>query len=385
MKWLFFFTLFAFVGGQLASIVIEPGVRISLLDVSIVLLVSTLAFTNASQKILKKFLSVVGPFIVISVFSLFVALFNFPAEAVLLSSLFLIRWIFYSAVIIAGWHLKKIVNIPKGLFVCGVIVALLGILQYFLYPNLRNISYLGWDPHEFRLFSTFLDPNFTGIILVLTILAGVFLLRSYKNKTWIYISLALSTVALLLTYSRGAFITFTIVFIALMIRLRKYLLLAVFGIVFVVGLFILPKPAGEGVNLLRTISIGARLQDTTDGWNLFLKSPLIGHGFNTIALLKNQPTMPEMSVPQSRSGFSNAYIEILVMTGIVGFLSYLYMWKRLLGSFAEKQIHNISDLKYISLLMLTAVGIHSFFDNSLLYVPVMFWIMLWFGSVTDYT
>ena len=50
------------------------------------------------------------------------------------------------------------------LYGTGVGFSVLGILQYLLYPNLRNLSYLGWDPHYYRLFSTFLDPNFAGLL-----------------------------------------------------------------------------------------------------------------------------------------------------------------------------------------------------------------------------
>ena len=39
-----------------------------------------------------------------------------------------------------------------------------GVIQYFLYSNLRNLQYLGWDPHQSRVFGQFLDTSVAGAI-----------------------------------------------------------------------------------------------------------------------------------------------------------------------------------------------------------------------------
>ena len=100
--------------------------------------------------------------------------------------------------------------IAKKLMVSGAIFIVFGYIQYLFYSNLRNLYYLGWDDHLYRLFSTFLDPNFAGIFLVLILLLTVqyfFLERKTKIKIVIAMFSVLALIALYLTYSRSAFIS----------------------------------------------------------------------------------------------------------------------------------------------------------------------------------
>ena len=55
----------------------------------------------------------------------------------------------------------------------------------FVYPDLRNLWYLGWDPHYYRVFATLLDPNYVGILLVLTIFVWIYIwVNNKKLRIW---------------------------------------------------------------------------------------------------------------------------------------------------------------------------------------------------------
>jgi O-antigen ligase len=387
---MFFPFVFLFIGftfGQIASVVFGNGIRVSLLDISIIFFLTVAAFQKRfSSRAIKKYVYFFGPFLAVGLLSLLVNSFKLTTIQFSISLLFFIRFFVYSLLIISVTQKNKHL-VLEGLFLAGVTVAILGLLQYFLYPNLRNLSYLGWDPHEFRLFSTLLDPNFTGIILVATFWLGVYLLliKKIQKVAW---SLLLCIIigALLLTYSRGAYVAFTASTLGAIVILKqwKWLLLFPIGLLFLV---LLPRPSGEGVNLLRTISTQARLDNATVGWQLFLKSPVIGQGFDAVRFIRTDLVINESgSLSNASNGFQNSYVFILVTTGIVGLFGYFLLWKRLFSksiqSFKKKELQSTKLLLVTSLV---AVGTHSLFDNSLFYPYVMVWLWLLFGTfVTDY-
>jgi len=87
----------------------------------------------------------------------------------------------------------------------GLSVALFGLVQYFFWPDLIALKYLNWDDHYFRLISLFLDPNFTGIILIFT-----FILFHFDKDKWLMnknIVLAILLLSISLTYSRSTFLS----------------------------------------------------------------------------------------------------------------------------------------------------------------------------------
>src|SRR3989344_1662042 len=167
MKILLIFLFLSFISGQILSFTLAD-IRISLLDIAV--LVNVIYFilsTKDLKKTTKKwYLSVFGPFLAIALISLIITRFRYGLTNMnwLISGLYLVRFTLYSFLVVIGVWLKKTARISlPGLFISGSMIALLGLLQYWLYPELRNLYYLGWDPHHYRVFSTMLDPNFIGI------------------------------------------------------------------------------------------------------------------------------------------------------------------------------------------------------------------------------
>lgn len=356
-------------------------VRISLLDITLTLfLIGHLIVPRKnSGTSWQFFLRTIGPFAAVALLSLVLELNRLSFGQIGVSFLYLLRFAFYAA---ALYIVARDENLQRQsqlfLWASGVSIAILGLFQYFLYPNLRNLSYLGWDPHEFRLFSTLLDPNFTGIILLLTLVLSTYIIQ-HKNTLWrnfVIVASGLTVLALLLTYSRGSFVAFISVLTVWVIR-QRHIKLGLLGLIFFcTAIFLLPRPSGEGINLLRTISIESRLTDNQEALNLFGQSPIIGHGFNTLRFVRNISASAIESGKNAHSGggFHNGWLTLLTTTGILGLTAFLYMWWKIYSQVQKEK-------KDLLLLTLTAAFVHSLFDNSLFYPWVMVWMWIVAGSL----
>lgn len=381
LKILFSFLLIAFIGGNLSSISSGSGMRITLLDVSVLLIVGYFFLTSRTRlKQLYQYLYIYGAFILIAFMTLLLQVNRFSLSELTIASLYLWRFISYSlltVVVLNSKELKKYAYL--ALWNCGVVLGILGLIQYFLYPNLRNLSYLGWDPHEYRIFSTLLDPNFTGIILVLTLILSNYLIqqRNHKNVLWNKFVIMVSGVtflAFLLTYSRGSYIAFIVsLFVwSLVTRRLKFAVMAT--IVFLGSILFLPHPRGEGVRLLRSISVQSRWENSLAAIQIFSQQPLFGVGFDTLRFVREKTEIDSgtIDVSHSGAGFHNSWLFILTTTGIFGFIAYGFIWRN---------IYIFTKEKELLLTTFTAVGVHSLFDNSLFYPWVMVWLWLLVGGM----
>lgn len=379
MRVLYFFLLFSLVVGQVAAVSLGGGVRVLFLDLVVATLLAGFILGSKKRRAaLTFFTQIFGPFIVIGMASLLWQMDRFSAGALGQSSLYLWRFAAYGgAVVVVAFsaQLKKIA-LP-GLWGAGVAIGLLGLVQYFVYPNLRNLSYLGWDPHEYRVFSTLLDPNFTGIILVLTLILSCDLLQKSKHKNVllhkvVFLASVPVFLALLLTYSRGSYLAFLGACLTWAVLRKQWTTMVAGATIFAVLLLFLPRPGGEGVNLFRTLSVYSRIEDSREALKMYSQSPFFGVGFNTLRFYRNatEITSGTQDVSHSGAGFHNSWLFLLTTTGIVGFAAYIWLWWQLLNK-SQRGILPIS---------FAAVAVHSMFDNSLFYPAVMIWLWVVAGS-----
>lgn len=282
-------------------------------------------------------------------------------------SLYLIRLISYlvSFIILRNLIDNKYLTklfLLKALGLVGVAIGLLGFIQYLLLPDLTQLYLYGWDDHYYRLAGSFLDPAYTGVFLVLTIIliinSSLFKETNYKNGLLLALVLALS-----LTYSRASYLS---LFVGLAFLVRKNKIVKVLGIVLgvvVLLLVLLPNAGGEGVNLFRTNSIFQRAGNYQQAAFLSSKFPLFGVGYNNVCLAKQEFIGVSVGGRNACSGLDNSFLFLLVTTGIAGFLAfanffYLLLWE------------NSSSMMKASLL---AVSTHAFFSNTLVYPFILFW------------
>ncbi|HEX7542501.1 MAG TPA: O-antigen ligase family protein [Patescibacteria group bacterium] len=253
------------------------------------------------------------------------------------------------------YHIKSNNNfskvVKKGIFMIAILTIISTLIQYFLYPDLRNLLYQGWDPHLYRTFGVFFDTSIAAAIF------GIFFLT--VNQPIIKV---IYLILIALSFSRAIYLGLSLTLIYIFIQKKQFKKILLFLLFFIVLIFIIPKPAGEGVNLKRLYSITSRGQDYLQGINLWKNKPVLGYGYNRIRYIKNSDSV------HSGATFSSSFLTILVSSGILGLLSFIWsLW-------------SLRKSTKIAPTLLIFLSIVSLFDNILLHPFILF---LLFTSLSD--
>ena len=388
---LFYILVALFPLGVLARLQVLPAVTVSVQDL-VVFLILLLSAKSIFRYIKNKRLYVLlfGLFFTVGMCGLFVhthTLFEF-----LSSVSYLVRLFGYILLIIPLVALKKSIlsRLKIEMVISGFIFVALGYVQYLYYPDLRNISYLGWDEHLYRLFSTFLDPNFTGAFIALVVfLYSYFFFSRIKKDTTIQKALFMCGYifllpALLLTYSRGAFVMFSISSVVFLVLLKQIRILLVLGVFAVVGLFFLPQDlGGEGVNLMRTSTIVSRTQVNVAAMNIFVDNPLVGVGFNALRFVSQEYNFlgsKDVYASHAAAGIPNSFLFVLATTGTLGFVLFAILFFKIFQNFWKNYRHKKQVVFTVCVLAsFIGVFIDSIFENSLFFIPILLWLVLLLG------
>jgi len=347
--------------------------------------------------------------------SLIVNLPRLTFQEALVASFYLLRWLFYAGIyfVIFDISIYQYINILKwGLIWAGVGTAVFGLVQYFLYPDLGNLAYLGWDPHRYRIFGTFFDPGFLGMILVLTLILIIdYLVRAGGHEFFqpddgalrsprqaggaprapiiskmskviarrplfaIYYLLFISCyLALALTYSRSSYLAYLggMGVIAWIKKSAKFFLVVI--LVGILTVLLLPRPPGsEGVRLEREESVWGRVRNWRQSLIITKDNPILGVGFNTYRYAQKQyGFLSEENWQKSHAGAGadSSLLFVLATTGILGFLAYIWLLYHIL-------IYNVRDAVVFP--STVALFVHSWFLNSLFYPWIMLWMWILIG------
>lgn len=294
----------------------------------------------------------------------------------LIPFLFIARLLVYGLAIFSfKWHQPFSLKKQKQLWLgVGLLIALGGLLQYFLLPDTRFLRFLGWDDHYYRLIGTLFDPNFTGLILVMTL----FLAASLKLKSWLKGGVVLIlTPAIALTYSRATYLSLLVAGAALFwlqLKEKRQLSYGLFLVIFLIffSLPFLPRPGGEGVNLQRTYSITSRTQSSYSALtNLRPYQWLIGRGwfvpFENRVEVKNEPVKADTAhFPDS------LFVYSFAATGGVGLILGLLILVNWGQALYKKDVFIFAAF--------IAVIIHSQVNHSL-FQPFVFIYLLSFSQL----
>lgn len=330
-------------------------------------------------------------FILLCVFSLVFNVFTLTFQEFFVSSLYIFRWIFFAGLYPIVSLYKNKDHIVALLFGGGLITLGIGYIQYFYYPSLRNLYYLGWDEHLRRMFGTFFDPNFFGAFLVLfsIFVLGLLFERSEnkvenkpRNMGYILV-LGLVLMAIFLTYSRGAYgmLCISLGTFLLVKGYKKifFVILPLLVVLFIVFALISNR-SKEGTNLFRTVSTEARFGSAVTAFTIFIKNPLFGVGFDSYRYAQfryGYLTPKNNPISHSAAGADNSWLFVLATTGIVGFAAYSYLWFYILKKAWRQKNNNI----FAPILIASSIGLfaNSFFINSLFYASIMLWMWILIG------
>jgi O-antigen ligase len=316
------------------------------------------------QKLKKRF----AGFLFAAAASLVYSFTIFRFNDILPGLLYFLRLIFYFSFFAVVYDFckkgKKLrVNLYAALIGLSLIIAIIGWIQYFLFPDLTSLKYLGWDDHLYRLVGSFLDPGFTSIFLNFG--AILTLVGFDKKPKWRGAVLTLFfLISLAFTYSRAGYLAMLVGALYIFYRLGKLKRYFFLAIGFLALLYLLPRPAGMGVKLERFFSIESRLENYRQTAIIWSKSPVFGVGYNNLCQAK-QRYFESDSASHACSGSDNSALLILATTGLVGFLIFASLlvgfWK-VVGKNKRSLAFRAS---FLSLL------VHSQFTNSIFYPWVM--------------
>jgi putative inorganic carbon (hco3(-)) transporter len=386
--------------GELGRVNIYNEVWVTINDILVGLTVlawlAWLVFRGKFSDISKKDLSKpIFLFITIAFISLIFNYKDLALQEFIVSFLYLLRFAAYISIyfVVAGFDLNFKRKIFTFLIISGSLVVLIGFLQYFLYPNLRNLYYLGWDEHLYRLFSSFLDPNFAAsvISLFLILLISILFLgigkRKNTNLFLVFLSI-ISFIALLLTYSRSGYLMFFVSIIVLLFILGRKRFILILFLALVVGIALIPKDlGGEGVKLLRTASLISRTDYAKNAIVIFIDNPVLGVGFNAYRYAQYRYGFIDdsnLKTSHAGAGTDNSFLFVLATTGVVGFVGYLFLWFKVLKTSSDTfriSAGNSFGRVISCVIIASSVGIfiNAFFINSLFYPFVMAWMWIVIG------
>jgi len=294
-------------------------------------------------------------FLIIVSFLISMGEFTFLQNSIAL--LYLIRMVLYTLFGIYLFTLEKSkkngeVFLYKLIYTFSILLLIITAIQYVFFPNFWGLYTFGWDPHLYRASAIYLDIFIA--VAIYGLLALFWFIKKQSILTFLFI------VALVLSFSRSAYIAFVLSLLYFFVVQKKWKELLISVSLFALFVVVVPKPFGEGGNLLRTSSINSRILDYKLGLTLWQKKPLLGFGYNRIRFAKEQLHLISMDDrSHSLSSFHSSFLVILVTTGVMGFLAsmsliWLLFWKN-------------PNLRVYFVYILTM----SLFDNVLLHVLVL--------------
>lgn len=301
-----------------------------------------------------------------------ISLFFFTFEQNSIAILYLLRLTMYLLFITYGIYYTFTRRLLPFVFhsvaVSILLTVIFSIVQYTWYPDLRNLFYAGWDPHLYRLFGVFFEPVYAAAVY------GLFAIYLFFQKRFTralaYPFIAILIVALLATFSRGAYVALAITAFAYLISVVRMRWILVAAAICVIIIGILPKPAGEGVNLLRTSTISSRIADYQQGAEVWKSSPILGIGYNHIRSVKQSFMIHEGQPNNAAGSFHSSFLIILATTGIVGLFLYINLLVRL------------SQMGVFEKYSLLFLAVMSLFDNVLLHPFILYLFIVLAATIT---
>ena len=219
-----------------------------------------------------------------------------------------------------------------------------------------------WGPE----YTFFAGNNEVGLALLM-VLPLMFFLRNQSSERWIRLAILLGTgltiVAVIGTYSRGAFVAAAVALAFLATKLRQKVVLVPLLLIGAAGLAaFMPEQYYERIETITNYeedgSAMGRINAWTVSWRLAMDRPLVGGGFNTFTEELYERYLPEVDV--GNPDVHSIYFQALAEHGFVGcglfvllLLMALYQARAI-----RKAVRDRPDMKWAAdLASMTQVGI----------------------------
>jgi len=282
---------------------------------------------------------------------------------------------------------KKELKVFLNLLLLGAFfVSLYGIYQYLVGTPLPA----GWVDVEqnpairTRVYSVFGNPNVLANYLVLLIPFSFALLLGTKKiaaKISYFALAAMLCLTLLLTFSRGGWLGLLVgLLVFALLKDRRMLILILIGLL--AGAALLPDVFLQRLSTIgspRDTSNAYRIRVWQESMGIVEDFPLTGVGLGHEAFMRIYPLY---MLDREKSPFHthNSYLQILVETGIIGLIVFLW----LLASYFKRGLKAVAscrdqELKYLMIASMSAtVGILTQgIGDVIIYLPkitILFWL-----------
>lgn len=312
----------------------------------------------------------------------------------LLSSLFSELW--YISILFSVLYIMKILfcsivanyiddnSVHKIIFliiILGIVVSTIGILQYFYFNGDIPKSWVDRNVYtiSYRAYSTFFNPNILALFLNLTFLAGLVYFELNKSRKYNIISalcLVLSTICLLLTYSRSGWISLSLSLVGISIINKKYTKYAVLFPVIFIAFDIL---GGVGRLYPQNIAVDSSVSYRKEIWaaslGIIKDNIVFGIGQGTTW---EQLPLYSNTIKAYVSHVHNIYLQKLVDTGIVGLIFFFYfikyVWERI-----KKDVYKSKEISIISFGFYIAILTNGLFDGTSFQAQLSIYLWLLIG------
>lgn len=387
-KVLFIFFIYSLLFGNILRFQFSNTIGVTFSDLIIGVLFLQWVGLLIIRKVFIKKNSLLVPFLLFifcCVLSLFVNWYRYTSSELFVSFLYLIRFFVYGSLVFIPLNFdnKFKQTVFTTLFSVGAIFVVTGFIQYFFYNDLRNLYYLGWDEHLLRMFSSFLDPNFTSVFLVLYF---IFLLHHFykeqrRKLQVLEITAMMGTlIAIALTYSRTGYIMFFTCLVLSLVLIKRIRWILVFFFIAIGIYFLTPHNSKvENLNLFRTASSEARIETYKNATKIISDNPIFGIGFNSYRYAQNQYGFLDLETKFSShadAGTDNSFLFVLATTGIIGAIMYCYLWYKIIKNAVNVNKHNFKNSILVSII---GLFVSAFFINSLFYTFIMSWLWILVG------
>jgi len=243
---------------------------------------------------------------------------------------------------------NELVNSIKIISFSIFVGAFVNIIYLYTSGNLFTVFRLGGIYGRMESFGY--DPNYWAILLNLGIVLTYYLYRNANRvgfKLLYIIFIATFISSLLLTYSRAGLLTFFVIFSIIVFKRAKWsgILILVVSLAITIFMIIYLPFLGRFKTILLAATTGVsdtslrdRANLLTLAFKLLSRNPIFGIGLDNFK---------EFSTIVSNIGkrVHNTYLEILIDTGILGFIFYIMIFIKVLTRKVTMYVEEASFLK----------------------------------------
>ncbi|MCG8540628.1 MAG: O-antigen ligase family protein [Clostridia bacterium] len=280
-------------------------------------------------------------------------------------------------------------DILKFFVISNIIISTYGIIQfYFIKDSYFSASWIDSSVYNIsmRAYSSLLNPNVLSGYLIFCISLQLTALENIKLKKMNVISLILSSFCLILTYSRGAWISLLIILL-LTYCYRKKIIYILYSLGFFISLILINGNAG-----IERISLNNSLNDNSLQYRIEIYRSVLkvidehfffGTGLNTMknyihnySQIINSPVHHAHNLILNilgETGFIGLIIFSMILVGLIKDLYYIY---RLEGSFYK-------DTAVSCFLGFLSIFIHGFVDMPIIAPQFLFFVIYIYAFIIN--